>query len=404
MPPVAIEWLHALIRWTHVIAAIMWIGDSFLFVWMDRSLQPPTRAREGDVAGELWMVHSGGFYEVIKRRTLAPGEVPQALHWFKWEAYTTWLSGFALLVVVYWLGARAYLTGGLAPAAAIAASLGALVVAVALYEGVWNSPLGRRGTVAVAVSGALFVALAWGLTRLFNGRAAFLLAGASLGTIMAANVAHVIIPAQRRMLAAARTGAPMDPRHGQRAKVRSLHNHYLTLPVLFMMLSSHFPATWGHPFNWIILTLIVVAGMAIKHVMNARGGSDRRIVAAGALALVAAVGMTAHPPPGPAAAGTVQTRVPFGVARAIVERRCLSCHAAHPTNPSFAAPPLGVMLDDPARMHALAPRMLERAVVTRTMPLGNLTGMTDEERRTLGAWIAQGARIDGVPPRGNRRP
>lgn len=395
MPPLVTDWLHLLLRWTHVTAAIMWIGDSFLFVWLDRSLSPPRAGLAGDVSGELWMVHSGGFYEVIKRRTLKPDEVPDTLHWFKWEAYATWLSGFALLVIVYWLGAGAFLVRGPGQSAgvAIAESIGALVLGVVLYEAVWNSPLAHRPRAAAWLSFGLLVGWAWALCQVFSGRAAFLHFGAALGTIMAANVAHVIIPAQRRMLAATRAGEPMDARLGARAKVRSMHNHYLTLPVLFTMLANHFSATWSHPLNWLVLVLLAVFGAAAKHVMNARGTSDRRVVFAGVAALLAVAGMTAHPPATPAAADRVHGTVSFESAQAILERRCLSCHATHPSNPSFTAPPLGVVFEDPARIHALAPRIMERAVVTRTMPLGNITGITQAERDTLGAWIAEGAPV-----------
>lgn len=396
MPPLLVDWLNLLLRWTHVIAAIMWIGDSFLFVWMDRALHAPTRARPGDVAGEMWMVHSGGFYEVVKRRTLAPDELPDTLHWFQWEAYTTWLSGASLLVLVYWAGARAFLLGaaGLGVGASIAISVGSLLLAVVVYEAMCHSPLVRRPAAFALVGYALIVAAAWAVTRVFSGRAAFLHVGAMLGTIMVANVAHVIIPGQRRMLADTRAGRPVDPAPGLRAKTRSMHNHYLTLPVLFTMLSNHYPAAWGHPLNWLVLALLVLVGGAAKVVMNEGRRTDWRVFAVGIAALVAVIGMTAHPGGVTAqSANPVRSQVPFVQARAIIARRCTTCHAAHPTNPSFPAPPLGVTLEDPARIHALAARIRERAVITKTMPLGNLTGMTEAERDTLGAWLAQGATI-----------
>jgi uncharacterized membrane protein len=379
MPAFVLEWLNLALRWIHVIAGIMGIGDSFLFMWLDRNLTPPRRPREGAVAGELWMVHSGGFYEVVKRKVLAPDEVPPRLHWFMWEAYTTWISGFFLLGVVYYLGGGVYLVdravSGIGLGTAIGISLALLVLGYLVYDRLWESPLARRPAVAAVVSFLLIVAIAWGLGRLYSGRGAFIHVGALLGTIMAGNVGHHIIPAQRRMLAATRAGQPVDVMLGERAKRRSTHNHYLTLPVLIAMLSSHFPTTYGHPQAWLVLTLLMIVGVAAKYVMKA---------------------LTA-PPPGAAPAGVDLRTAPavsFREARAILERRCGSCHAAKPSNPSFPEPPGGVVLEDPERIHQLAERIMARAVTTRTMPLGNLTGMTEEERRALGAWIAQGARVD----------
>ncbi len=402
MPALALEWLNLALRWIHVIAAIMWIGDSFLFMWLDSSLTQPTRKREGAVAGELWMVHSGGFYEVVKRRYLAPAEVPPKLHWFMWESYATWISGFFLLGIVYYFGGGIFLVDrsvlSVPVPAAIALSVALLVLGWLVYDALWMSPLARRPLVAGLISFALIVALAWGLTRVFSGRAAFLHLGAVLGTVMTANVWRRIIPAQARMLAATRAGEPVDVTLGERAKTRSIHNHYLTLPVLFTMLSNHFPGTWGHPLSWLSLVLLVVLGAAIKYVMNFRFRSNRWIVLAGALSLAGAIALAVRTGTPATAAGDYRGDPPvaFETAREIIELRCVSCHSAKPSNPSFPEAPLGVRLDEPQRIADLAPRILARAVLTETMPLGNLTGMTAEERRTLGAWIAQGARVGGA--------
>lgn len=399
MDPVLLEWLGALARWTHVIAAIMWIGDSFLFVWMDTSLEPPTRLREGNVAGEMWMVHSGGFYEVVKRRSLAPDEMPPRLHWFKWEAYTTWISGFLLLGIVYYFGGGVFLvdhaTSHLPTWGAIATSVALLAGAWLVYDWLWRSPLGRRPRIATAICLLLVVAACFGLPHVFTGRAAFLHLGAMFGTIMAANVWRVIIPGQHRMLEATRAGRPVDLSHGVRAKMRSMHNHYLTLPVVFVMLSNHLPSAYGSPLNGLVLLLLVVLGFAAKHVMRT-GARGRVPTLAAGIVVLAAVVMIATRPTGGAAAPDFSSapRVSFAEVEAILQRRCLTCHSAHPTNPSFPQPPAGVTLDVPAHVHDLAPRIMTRAVVTKTMPLGNLTGMTEEERRTLGAWIAQGAHVD----------
>ena len=402
MPALALEWLNLVLRWIHVIAGIMWIGDSFLFMWMDRNLVPPSRARDGAVVGELWMVHSGGFYEVVKRKYLAPHEVPSHLHWFMWEAYTTWISGIFLLGIVYYFGGALYLVdrsvSSIGVGAAIALSVGVLALAYALYEALWSSPLSRRPGLAGALSFLLLVAAAWGLTHVFSGRAAFLHVGALLGTIMVANVAHHIIPAQSRMLAATRAGTPVDATLGEKAKRRSTHNHYLTLPVLFTMLSSHFPATYGHRQAWLVLTLLVIVGAAAKYVMNFRARSNRWVMAIGLLALAGVITLTTRVPGAATVAPELASApaVSFAEARAILERRCVNCHARHPSNPSFPEPPGGVIFERPEVIRSFAPRILERAVVTKTMPLGNLTGMTEEERVTLGAWIVQGARVDSA--------
>lgn len=400
MPALLLEWLNLALRTLHVIAAIMWIGDSFLFMWMDSNLSPPRKPREGAVVGELWMVHSGGFYEVVKRKFLAPNELPEPLFWFKWQSYLTWISGFLLLVVVYYLGGAVYLTdravAPLGSAAAIATSVSLLIAGWLAYDALWSSPLGRRPRLAAGLSFALIVVAAYAVTHLFSGRAAFLQLGAMLGTVMAANVWRRIIPAQTQMLAATRAGETVDVSLGVRAKTRSIHNHYATLPVLFTMLSNHFPSTYSHPLNWLVLVLLLIVGASLKYVMNYRARSNRWIVLAGTAALIASVVLTARASRGAGAdAGLAGApRVAFAEAHAIVERRCTNCHATHPSNPSFPAPPNGIVLEEPERIRSLAPRILERAVVTKTMPLGNLTGMTEDERRTLGAWIAQGANID----------
>lgn len=400
METVVLEWSHLLLRWAHVIAGILWIGDSFLFMWMDRSLEPPSRPRPGAVVGELWMVHSGGFYEVVKRRSLLPEELPARLHWFMWEAYSTWITGAFLFGVVYFAGGGVFLvepgarTLGLGPA--IALCVATPVAAWLAYDALWRSPLARRPRLLALICYLLIGLLAFGLTRVLSGRAAFLLVGATLGTLMVANVWRVIVPGQARMLEATRAGRPVDVTHGERAKRRSIHNHYLTLPVVALMISPHFPSTWGHPLGWVVLLLLVAFGAAVKHLMSYRARTHPAVLAAGAGALIALVAMTARPAGPGAAAEAYRGAAPvsWSAAREILERRCASCHATRPAHPSFPQPAGGVVLEDPRRVRALSDRILARAVVTRTMPLGNLTGMTDEERARLGAWIAQGAPID----------
>ena len=284
------EWLHLLLRWTHIVAGIMWIGDSFLFMWLDRTLTPPNPPREG-VTGELFMVHGGGYYQVEKR-PFQPGTMPPVLHWFKWEAITTFGSGFLLLAVVYYLGGTALLVDrdvfSMPGSAAIALGIGLLPVSWFVYDTLWKTPLAKNTALAGAISVVLFGALAWGLSRVFSARAAYIHAGAVLGTLMVMNVWACILPAQRRMLAAVKAGQAVDPAPGLAAKKRSTHNTYMTLPVLFVMVSNHFPTTYGSRWNWLVLLLLSLAGGAVRHFMLDRSRRNAWLLAAAA-ALVAAV-------------------------------------------------------------------------------------------------------------------
>lgn len=399
MSPAVQEWLNLAVRWAHVIAAIMWIGDSFLFMWLDSQLRKPERTLPGDVVGELWMAHSGGFYEVVKRKSL--DALPEKLHWFKWESYATWITGFLLLIIVYYLGGRAMMldTGtALSHEAAIAISLGLLAGTVALYDALCRTPLVKDNRVFGVVGLALMVGAAYGISRYFTPRAAFLQVGAMLGTLMASNVFFRIIPAQKHMLAATREGRPVDTSYGMRAKQRSIHNHYLTLPVLFTMLSNHFPALYGHERPWAILGLLFVAGAGAKYIMNFRLRTHPVVLVGTAGALGAVVVMTAPRAMAIDPAFADGPKVSFATAQTIVQTRCVTCHAEKPTNPSFLAAPSGVMLDTPERIAAYAPRIFVRAVQTKTMPLGNMTFITDEERKLLGAWVAQGSDIAAPGP------
>ncbi|HEX4884709.1 MAG TPA: urate hydroxylase PuuD [Casimicrobiaceae bacterium] len=393
MDAYALDWLNLLIRWIHLIVGIAWIGSSFYFVWLDNSLLPPKRKADADegVGGELWAVHGGGFYHVQKFR-VAPAELPAPLHWFKWEAYTTWMSGFALLVVQYYFNARTYMidpaVADLAPWQAIGISLGLVVAGWVLYDQLCKrAGLAREGVVAATM--IAFVALAaWGLSHLFSGRAMYLQVGAMLGTLMAANVLFVIIPAQRQLVVAKERGEAPDPVHGLRGKQRSVHNNYFTLPVLFVMISPHYPMTWGHPRAWLVLVAILLLAAWVRHFFNLRhrGRTVWAIpasAAAGALALAFAIA-----PARPDASGAPA----FARVQAIVAARCASCHAELPTQQGFGTAPKGLMLDTPERIVAAAARIHEQSVATKAMPIGNLTNMTDGERRELGAWIAAGAK------------
>jgi uncharacterized membrane protein len=397
MPGFLHEWLNVLVRWAHIVAAIMWIGDSFLFMWLDSHLNKTLlKPREGDVVGELYMTHSGGFYEVVKRKTLKKEELPPVLYWFKWESYSTWITGFLLLIIVYWLGGRAMLlesSSSLSYPTAVGISGGLLVAGVAVYNLLCATPVKTNNRVFGAVGWVLIVATAYGLMQVFTARAVYLQVGAMLGTIMAVNVFNRIIPSQRHMLAATEAGQPVDASYGVRAKLHSTHNHYLTLPVLFMMLSNHFPSLYGHNQGWLMLGLLCLVGVGIKYTMNFRGQTHPVILIGVLAAIIAAVAMTAPAARSQPTTTTATAAVEFAQVRTILEARCLSCHAKQPANPAFAAPPAGLMLENPADVVANKDKILTRAVETKTMPLGNLTGMTDDERVVLGQWIAQGARL-----------
>lgn len=398
MTAVVLEWLNVVVRWAHVIAAVMWIGDSFLFMWLDSHLTKQfSKERGPEAVGELWMTHSGGFYEVVKLKSLK--SLPAQLHWFKWESYSTWITGFLLISIVYWGGGRAMLVDAsstLSHGEAVAISLGGLIGGVVVYDLLCRTPL--IGNVkAMGVVGLLVVVgVAFMLLQVFSPRATFLQVGAMLGTIMTSNVFFRIIPSQRHMIAATEAGTPVDTSYGARAKQRSVHNHYLTLPVLFLMLSNHFPTLYGHAQSWAVLGLVAVFGVGAKYVMNVRR-QTHPIILIGTLAAFGGAATMTMPASKAAGAVHVDSGVPpvtYATVKTIMEARCTSCHAKVPTTPGFAAPPGGLVLETPADVVFQKDRILVRAVETKTMPLGNMTGMTDDERALLGRWIAEGAHTD----------
>jgi len=391
-----IEFLGLLLRWLHVIAGIAWIGSSFYFIWLDNSLDAPApdseEARKG-VGGELWAVHGGGFYNPQKY-LVAPARLPEKLHWFMWESYTTWLSGSALLIVVYWLRAQSMMVdpaiAGLTAWQAVGIGAASMVGSWLIYDGLCRSPLGRHnGLLGVVVFG-LLTALAWGLCHLLGGRAAFIHVGTSIGTIMSANVFFVIIPMQRKMVAAMRAGRKPEAIWGQRGKQRSVHNNYFTLPVLFIMISNHYAATYGHPYNWAILTLIAAAGVLIRHFFNRRhkGYFAWPYPLAGAVLLGIVAWWTA---PKVQALPKLDHAVTFNDVRGIIGQRCVTCHAPVPTFAAYPQPPAGVVFTTPAAILQNSQRIYQQVVVNRIMPLGNVTQMTDTERAVIAAWIAAGA-------------
>ncbi|HKE89645.1 MAG TPA: urate hydroxylase PuuD [Gemmatimonadales bacterium] len=387
------QWLSLALRWAHVIVGVSWIGTSFYFNWLNARIAPPATPEPG-VSGELWSVHGGGFYRVLKYG-VAPDRLPATLHWFKWEAYATWWTGLSLLVLLYYVGAREYLLDSavstLTPAVGIATGVATLVIAWLVYDALCRSPLGARPA-AFAVLGLLLVtALAWGLSHLFSARAAYLHVGAALGTIMAANVFRVIIPSQRAMVASLLAGQAPDARRGSQAALRSLHNNYLTLPVLFVMVSSHYPATYGSRWGWAILGVLFVIGVVVRHWFNLRNAGRRNgwLLPAAVAGLVVLAVATA--PRGGGAGPTSGPAASFAEVRVVIAQRCASCHSRAPTYPGIPAAPAGVMFDTPAEIQAKAQRILDRAVTTKTMPLGNLTGITDAERDVLRRWVSAGA-------------
>jgi len=382
------DWLNLLARWLHFITGIAWIGSSFYFVWLDNHLEPPTQASATDkgVAGEVWSVHGGGFYHAQKYQ-VAPQVIPETLHWFKWEAYWTWLSGMFLLALVYWYGAQVYLIDPsiavLSSPQAIGIAAGSIVAGWFIYDLLCKTKLGNDEKVLGGVLFVFVALLAWGLCQLFSGRGAYIHFGAVLGTIMVANVFFVIIPGQRRMVEAAKRGDKPDARDGVRAKQRSVHNTYFTLPVLFVMTSNHFAMTYSHEFNWVILIAISLAGALIRVYFVARHAGKASLVPLIIAALLFAGVAASIAPRVNAASGAVVT---FDEVRAVVQARCTSCHSQTPTHPAFPAAPGGVILDTDAQIHADALRIHQQTVVTRVMPIGNLTEISEEERDTIDRW------------------
>ncbi len=391
-----LDWLNLLVRWFHMITGIAWIGASFYFVWLDNHLLAPKEKSAADkgVSGELWAVHGGGFYNAQKYE-VAPATLPEPLHWFKWEAYTTWISGFFLLCLMYYVGAEVYLidrnVADIGKVAAIAIGIGSLAGGWLVYDLLCKSPLGKNDAVLGGVLFVLTVAAAWGLCQVFSGRGAYIHFGAMLGTIMVANVFFIIIPGQKELVRAKLEGREPDPIHGLRGKQRSVHNTYFTLPVLFTMIGSHYAMTYGHARNWLILAAFAFAGATIRvyFVSRHKGRASPLPAIAGvaSLAIVAFAIAPASRSTGTAAAAPAEE---FGRVSAIVQARCAVCHAQSPTQPGFAVAPKGVMLDTPDRIATQA-LQINQQVSSRVMPLANLTGMTDAEREAIAQWFGHGA-------------
>lgn len=395
MIDLALEWLNLVLRWMHLIFGIAWIGSSFFFVWLDNSLRKGLDQQPG-VLGQAWLIHGGGFY-FTEKYSVAPPQLPKELHWFKYESYFTWLSGFFLMGALYYVGADLYLIDAkvlpMGRWEAIGLSVASLILGWVVYDLLCKSPLGKNDAALAVVGFVLLVAAAWGYTQVFSARAAYLHVGALIGTIMTANVAHNIIPNQRKAVAQMLAGQVPDPSYGKQAKQRSLHNNYLTLPVLFAMISNHYPVTYGHPYGWVILAVVIVIGGLVRHFFNLKNqgrGQRYEFLVVAFLLVVGLVFFSQWDPRHKSlAAGAT-----FEDAQKIVAARCVACHAARPTFDGIAEAPKGVMLETPEQMRRFAALINQQVVRSEAMPPGNATEMTEEERATLGAWIAAGAKLD----------
>ena len=394
-----LEWANILLRWLHVIVAIAYIGSSFYFVWLDNSLRPPVdeALKAKGVGGELWAVHAGAFYNPQKY-VLAPPHLPKDLHWFYWEAYSTWLSGFGLFSVLYLFNPKVFLidrsVADITPTVAVAAAIGFLVVGWLIYDLLCRVLEKQEKLLAVLV--ALYVAIiAWGACHVFSGRAAFLITGATLATIIAANVFFVIIPNQRKMVASMKAKEPVNPLLSQRSKHRSMHNSYVTLPVIFGMISNHYSLTYSGPHNWIVLIAIMAAGALIRHyyIQRHKHRGNPAYPAAAIAILAGVVYGLAPAAPVAAAAGAAApaaAAVDIGQVQKVVTAHCVQCHAAKPS--LMPTPAKGILLDTPDQIRTHAQAVYQQVVVTKAMPLGNMTNITDDERAVIGKWFEAGAK------------
>ncbi|MFQ6572855.1 urate hydroxylase PuuD [Pseudomonas sp. UM16] len=434
-----LEWLNLSVRWVHMITGVAWIGASFYFVWLENNLNR-ANPRDG-LSGDLWAIHGGGIYHLEKYK-LAPPKMPENLHWFKWEAYFTWMSGIALLCLVFYWNPTLYL---LAPGSTlsggegIAIGVGSLIAGWFIYDFLCDSPLGKRPGLLGLVLFILVIAACYGFSQVFSGRGAYLHTGAIIGTIMVGNVFRIIMPAQRQLVAAIEKNETPDPTLPAKGLLRSRHNNYFTLPVLFIMISNHFPSTYGSQYNWLILAGIAVAAVLVRHYFNTRHDSNKYAwtLPVGALSMIclayvtgpapmptapeqaaakveyqplpetALGGKTAAEKAAEKAAEPAQAAAPaaeapaatvaklddasFDKIHSVIQERCAVCHSAKPTSPLFSAAPAGVMLDTPQQIQQQAARIQAQAVATQIMPLGNITQMTQQERELIGAWIAKGA-------------
>ncbi|MFL3649419.1 MAG: urate hydroxylase PuuD [Oceanospirillaceae bacterium] len=393
------EWFNLALRWVHVIVGIAWIGASFYFVWLENNLD--RQVKNQDIAGELWAIHGGGIYH-LQKYNLAPATMPEHLHWFKWEAYSSWITGVLLLSTVYYLNAATYLLlpgSSISPMLGVAIGLGSLLMGWWVYDLLCKSPLKHQPLLLGVVLMLFLVGLSWGFSQFMTGRAAYLHVGAVIGTMMVGNVFFIIMPAQRNLVGAIEAGTEPDPALPKNGLLRSRHNNYLTLPVIFIMVSGHFPSTYGHEWNWAILLGLSIISVAVRHYFNTRHNSQRFVWAlpAAVLALLVMAYVTAPSYPSAktssASSAAAETSVSALQAQAIVAKHCVSCHSAKPSHVAFSAAPGGVMFDSIEAIKRYKDQIYLQTVANHIMPLGNSTGMTQDERDQLGRWIADGANI-----------
>ncbi len=390
-----LEWVNLLGRWVHMITGIAWIGASFYFIWLDNSLEAPKSKADEDkgVSGEVWSVHGGGMYHAQKYR-LAPEKLPEHLHWFKWEAYTTWITGMFMMALMYWYGAEIYLIdpGVAAISRPVAIGIGIAVIAFGwiAYDKLCESDIGKNENRMAAILFVGLTIIAFLLCQVFSGRGAYMHFGAMLGTIMVGNVFFIIIPGQKDLVLARQEGRQPDPIHGIRGKQRSVHNTYFTLPVLFVMISNHYAMTYGHKYNWLILIAITLIGALIRIYYVARHkGKASLVPVIAAAAILAAVVTLVAPRQSAQLSANAAASVDTGTVHRIVVERCSSCHAQVPSQPGFQSPPKGIVFETEEDVTRQAMTIHQQTVVTKAMPIGNLTGITDEERATIDAWFRQ---------------
>ena len=399
MDPYITEWLNLILRFAHLITGIAWIGASFYFVWLDNHLEkPPAWKEEKGIKGDLWAIHGGGFYEVAKYK-LAPEKMPQTLHWFKWEAYTTWITGFLLLSLMFYVGAESYLidkrVADLTQMQAVALGLGSIIVGVGSYEILVRTKLREHGLLLGILLLVLATALSYGLTQIFSARGAYIHMGAIIGTIMAGNVFFGIMPSQRALVKAVEEGTSPDPAYGLNAKVRSTHNTYTTLPILFMMISNHYPITYNHEYNWLILVAVIVITAVVRQFFVLRHfGTNKPVLLVGAAAATVVLAYLIAPKSLTPSKEQMQQGIDIGKVNTIIQERCSSCHSASPSDDVFKVAPAGVMFDELNAIQQWAPRIKARTIDAPDMPFMNKTQMTRDEREYLALWIAKGAPIN----------
>jgi uncharacterized membrane protein len=394
MDPYINEWLNLVIRFAHLITGIAWIGASFYFVWLDNHLElPPKEKVDKGIGGDLWAIHGGGFYEVAKYK-LAPPQMPTILHWFKWEAYTTWVTGFLLLSLMFYVGAESYLIdkriADLTHLQAIALGIGSIVLGVGIYEALVRTKLRNHGIILGLILIIVATAFSYGLTQLFSARGAYMHMGAIIGTIMAGNVFFGIMPSQRALVKAVEEGKVPDPAYGVNAKVRSTHNTYTTLPIIFIMISNHYPMTYNHSANWLVLIAIILITATVRQYFVLRHfGKQKPLLLVGSVVATIALAFLIAPQPTELSEAQKQQTVSDEQMVQLIDKRCSACHSNNNTDDLFKSPQAGVVFGDIASIKQWAPRIKARVIDTQDMPFMNKTQMTDKERTLLAIWLTQ---------------